>query len=297
MSITNSLSKLPQLCRLTSPNMLYFTKGKFFDTNTSLTSLLRLSKADMNAYLAHEVPNQLEARVDPEMHYLRAPVEKETEVWAAGVTYKRSMQGRMEESTTPDIYDRVYAAERPELFFKANYRRIAGPEEPIFIRRDSESNVPEPELGLCINSSREIVGFTIGNDVSSRTIEGENPLYLPQAKVYHRSCALGPSIILASDDIDPLNLEIKMSIHRGENMATVWSGETNTNMLNRGLEELAGFLFREDEFPDGVFLLTGTCLVPDLDFTLQLGDEVKIEIENLGTLTNVVGNRDAQDWC
>jgi len=260
--------------------MLLRKGGSLFNTERCLSELLRISSKEMHAILDASAP------VEMPCDSLSPPIDDNAEVWAAGVTYKRSVQGRMEESDTPDVYDRVYNAERPELFYKANSRRIAGPNTAIHIRADSDWNVPEPELGLCVNSFGEIIGFTIGNDASSRTIEGENPLYLPQAKVYHRSCGLGPSIVLKSDEFDPTSLVIEMRISR--NGSQVWEGSTNTSLLNRGLEELVSFLFREDHFPNGVFLLTGTCLVPEASFTLKDGDVVDIDIENLGRLTNVV---------
>ena len=217
---------------------------------------------------------------------LLAPIDGETEVWAAGVTYKRSEEARVEESATPDIYTRVYRAERPELFFKANPRRVAGPNEPVAVRADSTWDVPEPELAIVVNASAEIVGYTIGNDVSSRSIEGENPLYLPQAKVYAGCCALGPAITPVWDLADPYSLAIRMRIRRGDGVH--WEGETSMREFARRLEDLVGYLFREDEFPDGVILSTGTALVPDSPFTLEAGDTVEIEIDGIGRLQNPV---------
>jgi 2-dehydro-3-deoxy-D-arabinonate dehydratase len=218
---------------------------------------------------------------------LLAPLDAQ-EVWAAGVTYERSKVARMEESEAGgDFYDLVYAAERPELFLKATPGRVVGPDAPIRVRRDSTWDVPEPELTLVIAASGAIVGYTIGNDVSSRSIEGENPLYLPQAKVFDGGCALGPVIALADGDgPDPRALPIRMTIRReGE---TVYSGETSTARMRRTPEDLAGFLFRELGFPTGVFLMTGTGIVPPDDFTLRPGDVVEITLEGIGTLTNVV---------
>lgn len=217
---------------------------------------------------------------------LAAPVDGAMEVWAAGVTYQRSEQARIEESDTPDIYSKVYRAERPELFFKADARRVAGPDEEIAVRSDSTWDVPEPELAVVVNSSAEIVGYTVCNDVSSRSIEGENPLYLPQAKVYARGCAVGPWIVTADGVADVYALGIRMRIERGG--AVVWQGETNTSQLVRRLETLVSFLFREDDFPDGVILSTGTALVPDAPFTLSHGDVVMIEIDGIGSLRNPV---------
>ncbi len=217
---------------------------------------------------------------------LLAPIDGETEVWAAGVTYKQSEQARKEESGTPDIYAKVYTAQRPELFFKATPRRVAGPDAPIVVRSDSSWDVPEPELVLVINAHGEIIGYTIGNDVSSRSIEGENPLYLPQAKVYTACCALGPGITPAWEVADPYNLTIRLNIER--NNQVHWEGETSTRELKRRFEELVTYLFLENDFPEGVLLCTGTALVPENQFTLQPGDVVQISIDQLGTLRNPV---------
>jgi 2-dehydro-3-deoxy-D-arabinonate dehydratase len=217
---------------------------------------------------------------------LLAPIDGDSEVWAAGVTYKRSEEARMEESDTPDIYTKVYVAERPELFFKANARRVVAPGASIAVRGDSTWDVPEPELVVVANAYGEIVGYTVGNDVSSRSIEGENPLYLPQAKVYAGSCALGPGITPVWEIADPYNLAMSMTIERGGKVE--WQGETNTSDLKRKLEELVSYLFREDTFPHGALLCTGTSLVPDRPFTLEAGDVVHIAIDQLGTLSNPV---------
>ncbi len=217
---------------------------------------------------------------------LLAPVDGLTEVWAAGVTYLRSRDARMEESTEKSVYDRVYDAERPEIFFKANARRVVGPEGRIAVRADSTWDVPEPELAIVVNAHAEIVGYTIGNDVSSRSIEGENPLYLPQAKLYAGACAIGPGITPAWEVADPYDLTIWMAIERdGE---VTWEGETSTSGLKRRLEELVEYLYREDDFPDGAIISTGTALVPDNPFTLEAGDVVTIAIDQLGTLRTPV---------
>ena len=215
-----------------------------------------------------------------------APIDGETEVWAAGVTYKQSEQARIEESGTPDIYARVYAAKRPELFFKATPRRVAAPDAPIVVRTDSTWDVPEPELVLVVNAHAEIIGYTIGNDVSSRSIEGENPLYLPQAKIYAGCCGLGPGITPAWEVSDPYNLTIHLAIER--NGQVYWEGETSTRELKRRFDELVTYLFLENDFPDGVFLCTGTALVPERQFTLEPGDVVQIDVDQLGTLRNPV---------
>ncbi|MFL6335560.1 MAG: fumarylacetoacetate hydrolase family protein [Pyrinomonadaceae bacterium] len=216
-----------------------------------------------------------------------SPVVRQ-EVWAAGVTYQRSRAARIEESQTAgggDFYDRVYTAERPELFFKATPHRVAGPGQKVRIRRDSHWNVPEPELALAVTRSGRTVGYTVGNDMSSRDIEGENPLYLPQAKVYDRSCALGPCVWV-TEEAPPPSTAIEMGIVRGgEN---VFQGATTLAQLRRTPESLVEFLFRDNSFPQGCFLLTGTGIVPPDDFTLRSGDEVRINIEPIGTLVNTV---------
>ena len=210
------------------------------------------------------------------------------EVWAAGVTYLRSKVARMEESEESggaSFYDKVYAAERPELFFKATAHRVVGNNDTVRIRKESSWNVPEPELTLVINAAGKIIGYTIGNDMSSRSIEGENPLYLPQAKVYDGSAAIGPCILVTEDGI-PASTRISMQIER--NGKRVFEGDTSIDKMKRTHEELTGFLYRECSFPNGCYLMTGTCVVPANDFTLQQGDKVVIEIENIGSLTNIV---------
>ncbi len=217
---------------------------------------------------------------------LLAPVERQ-EVWAAGVTYLRSKAARMEESDfSASAYDRVYEAERPEIFFKSMPEKVVATGEPVGIRGDASWNVPEPELALVLNSRGEIVGLTIGNDMSSRDIEGENLLYLPQAKTYHRSCALGPWITLGTPEADARGWDIRLDILRdGE---PVFFGETSVSQIKRGFTELAGFLFRCQQFPHGAVLLTGTGIVPPETFTLQARDEVVIGISGIGTLRNPV---------
>jgi 2-dehydro-3-deoxy-D-arabinonate dehydratase len=244
-------------------------------------------RAAVEEVLQHRGANAAEQSADAgALPRLLAPVDGETEVWAAGVTYKRSEEARREESDTPDIYSRVYRAERPEFFFKANPRRVAAPETPIVVRSDSTWDVPEPELAIVVNAHADIVGYTIGNDVSSRSIEGENPLYLPQAKVYDGSCALGPGIVPAWEVADPYGLGIRMRIFRLG--ALHWQGETSMREFARRLEDLVSYLFREDDFPSGVILCTGTALVPDTPFTLEAGDTVEIEVDGLGMLRNPV---------
>jgi 2-dehydro-3-deoxy-D-arabinonate dehydratase len=227
------------------------------------------------------------AAVSLEQAELLAPVDGRTEVWAAGVTYERSRTARMAESEqSADIYDRVYDAERPELFFKSAAWRVSGPGTPVSVRADSTVNVPEPELAAVLNFAGEVVGYTICNDMSSRSIEGENPLYLPQAKVYLGGCAAGPWIRPAWEVPDPYDLTMSMTITRGD--AVAWEGIASTGGLRRRVPELASYLFREDEFPVGVLLSTGTSLVPDLPFTLQPGDTVSISISSVGELSNPV---------
>lgn len=209
------------------------------------------------------------------------------EVWAAGVTYTRSRAARMAESAAAAThYDRVYAASRPELFFKATPSRVVGPGKPVRIRQDALWNVPEPELALVLNSRLRLVGYTIGNDMSSRDIEGENPLYLPQAKVYDSCCALGPWITLADRMPPREEIGIRLTIHRGKQ--TVFEGCTSVAKMARTFEDLIGYLGRDNIFRDGVFLLTGTGIVPQDDFSLFAGDIVDITIDGIGTLSNPV---------
>lgn len=215
---------------------------------------------------------------------LLAPIEDDHEVWACGVTYLRSREAREAESTVRDVYARVYDAVRPELFFKSVGSRAVGHGGEIRVREDSTWNVPEPELTLVVNAHREIVGFAIGDDVSSRDIEGENPLYLPQAKVYDGACAVGPGILLASAD-GLTDLPIRIEIERGGRQA--FEGTTRTSQIKRTLAELVEYLCRETAFPRGAFLMTGTGIVPPTEFSLQRGDTVRITIGDL-TLENPV---------
>jgi 2-dehydro-3-deoxy-D-arabinonate dehydratase len=222
---------------------------------------------------------------------LLPPLDGRTEVWAAGVTYERSRDARMEESSEQDVYDRVYGAERPELFFKALPWRVVTDGDPIAVRADSPLNVPEPELGLVVNADAEVVGYLVVDDVSSRSIEGDNPLYLPQAKVYAGSCAVSEGIVPAWCVPDPGNLAIELQVRRGED--TVFSGTTSTSSLHRSNEDLVGYLFRALRFPDGVVLSTGTGIVPDLSFSLRPGDVVDISVAGVGRLTNPVVDTDS----
>lgn len=250
----------------------------------SVAELLRLSTAEIKSICAGSTG---EAQIGIGEVKLLAPVDGLTEVWAAGVTYADSRRARMIESEhAADIYDRVYGADRPELFFKAVPWKVVGMNQPVRLRADSEINVPEAELAVIANKDAEIVGFAVCNDVSSRSLEGENPLYLPQAKIYDGSCALGPGIRPVWEVDNPDDLTIQVSIVRDG--ASVWSGKASTAQLNRSITELLQYVFRDQTFPDGVVLSTGTCLVPDLPFTLAGDDLVTIEIEMVGALSNPV---------
>ncbi len=221
-------------------------------------------------------------------NFLLPPIGSQ-EVWAAGVTYLRSRDARMDESKdsgAADCYQRVYDADRPELFFKALAHRVVGDGGEVYIRKDSDWNVPEPELTLYINSEGAIQGYTIGNDMSSRSIEGENPLYLPQAKVYEKSAGLGPCLYVPQHPIS-LDTEIRLAIYR--NGVSMYEASTPVNRMKRSLQELAEYLYMECDFPVGSFLMTGTCLVPPNDFTLQKNDVVVMSIDGIGTLTNTIG--------
>lgn len=249
---------------------------------SSLSELWRLPLAALRERLVPAAPAVPLADVE-----LLAPVDGTTEVWAAGVTYQISREARVEESErAADVYQLVYDAPRPELFFKAPAWRVRGPLADIGIRTDSEVDVPEPELALVVNSYGEIVGYTVCNDVSSRSIEGANPLYLPQAKTYFGACALGPWITPVWAVSDPYDLGIELVITR--NGRVEWQGRASTSQLHRRLDDLVGYLMRNDVHPDGVVLSTGTCLVPPAPFTLHADDTVQITIGSIGTLTNPV---------
>ena len=211
------------------------------------------------------------------------------EVWAAGVTYYRSRAARVEESKDAGggtFYDRVYDAERPELFFKAPAWRVRGPGDAVRVRRDARWTVPEPEIALCINARGAVVGYTIGNDVSSRDIEGENPLYLPQAKIYDGACALGPAVLVSNE---PLSADTQIELRVTRDGTAVVDGRTTFSQMRRQAAELVEYLYRETSFPTGCVLLTGTGIVPPDDFTLHPGDEIRIDVPPIGTLSNVVG--------
>ncbi len=216
-----------------------------------------------------------------------APIGSQ-EVWACGVTYLRSKIGRQEESKDAgggDFYARVYEAERPEVFFKSTPHRVVGPNQKVRIRKDSSWDVPEPELTLVVTSSGKIVGYTIGNDMSSRSIEGENPLYLPQAKTYDACAAIGPCIYVTDQPLDK-STNIRLQINR--NGSSAFEGNVALNQMKRTPEELVSFVFRECTFPQGCLIMTGTGIVPEHDFTLKSGDEIRITIDGIGTLVNVV---------
>jgi 2-dehydro-3-deoxy-D-arabinonate dehydratase len=264
-------------------------EGTFWLLELSWDELI--NRNDLHGYLDKCVSRhrQLPAKeaADILQQDLLAPIGSQ-EVWAAGVTYLRSREARMEESKDSGgatFYDKVYDAERPELFFKSHAHRVAAHGEQVYIRKDSSWNVPEPELTLFINSASRIEGYTIGNDMSSRSIEGENPLYLPQAKVYERSAALGPGLYIPEQSI-PSSTLIRMSITRDGK--AVYQGEVAISQIKRSLTDLAAWLYRETDFNHGCFLMTGTCLVPPNDFTLKEKDVVDIRIDGIGLLTNQV---------
>lgn len=294
-----------QLCRFHLPNqgarLGVLVADRVYDLTASgrpafatLTALLQasttapigalLQDVDLSTLPAHAY-SELDNEPTSGTPHLLPPVDRQ-EVWAAGVTYAWSREARVREAQTKDVYVRVYEAERPELFFKSTAEKTVGPNDWIGLRGDSHWNVPEPELALVLNPAMEIVGYTAGNDVSSRDIEGQNPLYLPQAKIYRHACALGPAITLAAGELDARNLVVRLTIRRDE--ADVFQGETSTAKIHRDLDELAGYLARYNDFPYGAVLLTGTGIVPGDDFSLQDGDEVLIEIDSIGTLRNSV---------
>jgi 2-dehydro-3-deoxy-D-arabinonate dehydratase len=249
-----------------------------------------ITREDLERYLKDQIRGLPALAFDPlaEPGILRAPIGTQ-EVWAAGVTYFRSRDARMEEAKaagSSDFYDRVYSAERPELFFKSTASRVVGHNEHVAIRKDASWSVPEPELALLVSPAGKILGYTVGNDMSSRDIEAENPLYLPQAKIYARSCALGPGILVGSTPL-PLETEIRLEILRSRGRA--FAGTTTLASLKRDPAALVHYLYRDNVFPNGCFLLTGTGIVPPDSFTLNHGDEIHITIGGIGTLINSVG--------
>lgn len=268
------------LTRHTSANgSRWALDGRALGEDFDLRRLLALPRAAIDDFLSAKAETNA-APLGP----LLAPLDDASEVWAAGVTYLRSREAREAESTVRDVYAKVYDAERPELFFKSPGWRVSGHGMPIRVRGDSRWNVPEPELTLTINAHGEIVGFSAGNDVSSRDIEGENPLYLPQAKIYDGSCAIGPGISLCSADA-LADLSIDLTVLRDGR--AVFAGQTRTSRIKRPLQELVDYLRKELQLPHGAFLMTGTGIVPPDDFSLTSGDLVRISIGEL-TLENEV---------
>jgi 2-dehydro-3-deoxy-D-arabinonate dehydratase len=251
-----------------------------------------INRDNLAAYLQEIIDDTTALGADVQNEFLNGPILPPIgtqEVWAAGVTYLKSRDARMEESENSgaaSLYDKVYDAPRPELFFKATAQRVSGHGAEVYIRKDSEWNVPEPELTLYINSKGNIQGYTIGNDMSSRSIEGENALYLPQAKIYEKSAALGPCLYVSAEPM-PGESAIKLVIKRND--VPVYEDETTISRIKRSFTELVGYLYAECDFPQGCFLMTGTCLVPPPTFTLQVRDVVVITIDNIGTMVNIIG--------
>jgi 2-dehydro-3-deoxy-D-arabinonate dehydratase len=271
---------------LISNGRLYFQEGETIysltETIPSLDWLLQsVSAKDLIQVLREQRSNP----VKPDALQLQAPVGQQ-EVWAAGVTYQRSEEAREIESGKSNIYSKVYRANRPELFFKALGQYVVGTGEPVGIRFDAKWSVPEPELVVVLNSRLEVIGFSAGNDMCSRDIEGENPLYLPQAKIYDRSCAIGPRIWLQPEISNWPSLAIHLKIRRKD--AIIFEGTTSMERIHRPLPDLVEFLGRCKSFPSGVFMLTGTGIVPPDDFSLQAGDQVAISIDQIGELSNTV---------
>ena len=272
----------------TSSHLVLESEGRFLNAPTSLTIDSLFSADDPVAFVTSLLGRSTPTTA-PMPANLRAPIGSQ-EIWAAGVTYLRSKTARMEESKSVgggSFYDRVYEADRPELFFKSTPHRTVGPGAEVRIRGDSRWNVPEPELTLAINRGGKIFGYTLGNDMSSRDIEGENPLYLPQAKVYDGSAALGPCIVVSSE-LPPPSARIQIEIRRDS--AAVFWGETTLSQIKRSLPSLAEWLFRDQTFPSGCFLMTGTGIVPPDSFTLRTRDEIRITLDPVGTLINTVAS-------
>jgi 2-dehydro-3-deoxy-D-arabinonate dehydratase len=277
-----------QLVKFASPSMPsgvgILEQSQVIPLTLPFQGLSDILEADDPAGAAQRMTNADAQRLPLSDVRLLAPIDRQ-EVWAAGVTYIRSRKARMDESVDAStFYDKVYDAPRPELFFKATPRRVSGPGEGVRIRQDTKWSVPEPELTLVLNSRMKLVGFTVGNDMSARDIEGENPLYLPQAKVFNGSCALGPGIQLATAE-DLGDVAIRVEIERAG--ARVFEGETRSSKMKRALKDLTAYLGRELDFPEGTLLMTGTGIVPPDDFTLKAGDRVRIRVGPL-TLENEV---------
>jgi len=291
LSVSNNqkISKLPKIQPVkiynTTQGIIVENDSKFFKINDYGWDEL-VNQPNLFAFVIEKIQNS-ESVATLEESTILAPIVSQ-EIWASGVTYLRSKTARMEESKDAgggDFYDRVYDAERPEIFFKATAARTVGHLQDIRIRKDSKWNVPEPELTLFVNNQNQIAGYTIGNDVSSRDIEGENPLYLPQAKSYDKSAAIGPCILVLEEPIKR-DTDISVEILRDEK--TVFEGKTQLSQMKRELPELVEYLTRECSFPQGVFLMTGTGTVPPDDFTMISGDVMKIKIDKIGTLINTV---------
>jgi 2-dehydro-3-deoxy-D-arabinonate dehydratase len=264
-----------------------FPDGRAVDlVGTDCRSISACFESEDPVAALDRIARQQQPAMDPATIRFLAPVERQ-EIWAAGVTYLRSKRARMDESEfSASAYDRVYEASRPELFFKSMPDKVVSPAQPVGIRRDARWSVPEPELALIINSRGRIVGYTIGNDMSSRDIEGENLLYLPQAKIYTRSCALGPVCTIGVSESEVRTWTVALEVERQGQIA--FSGQTAVDQIKRSFAELVEYLFRSQSFPHGVVLLTGTGIVPPEDFTLQPGDCIRITISGIGTLENPV---------
>ncbi len=288
---------MPQLCRfrrgLSTPRLGLLQDSRVLDLSaasasalTDVDAALHLTLEELRSAVERAAAEPLPAYELAESGLRLLPPLQGQEVWAAGVTYLRSREARVEEAAEKSVYERVYEAERPEIFLKGGLSRTVGPNEAIRIRADSTWDVPEPELALVLNRWLELVGFTAGNDVSSRSIEGENPLYLPQAKVWMGSCALGPAIlpVWERDPARPFRIGMRI-VRAGQE---VYRGETSTERMARSFAHLIEYLGRDNVFPHGVILLTGTGLVPPSDFTLEAGDEVEITVEDVGTLRTPV---------
>jgi 2-dehydro-3-deoxy-D-arabinonate dehydratase len=268
----------------TAEGLLVVEGNRVYAVEASLDQLI--ARTDVHAFL-EEITRGEKTAGRLNASQLLPPIGSQ-EVWAAGVTYLRSRSARMAESKDAgggDFYDRVYTADRPELFFKSLGHKVVGPGAPVGLRSDAHWSVPEPELALVINPRGRIVGYTIGNDMSSRDIEGQNPLYLPQAKVYNRSCALGPGILMTPEPLAP---ETRISVAIVRAGKAVFSGETKLAQMKRRPQELVDYLYRDQTFPYGAFLLTGTGVVPPDSFTLEKGDTVRIGIDGIGELVNPV---------
>jgi len=268
-----------------TPGFLVVERDSRYYTSTSASFDDLIAHDNLEQHLTTILPEWTPAD-ESALNELRAPIGSQ-EVWGAGVTYYRSRAARMAESAEGgSFYDRVYDADRPEIFFKATPHRVVGHNQKVAIRADSKWSVPEPELALLVSPAAKIVGYTIANDMSSRDIEGENPLYLPQAKTYDGSCALGPAILVSTKEPDPAS-EIRMDIFREKK--TAYSGKTTLSARKRTSESLVSYLCRHCTFPNGCFLMTGTGIVPEDYFTLHHGDEIRISIDGIGTLTTFVG--------